>query len=145
MLKYILIYGFSFLGFVVCIQFLNYSHWSYLIDNSIYSSLLSLLFLVVGILLAKKYFTKEILIEKEVLVKEPIQLNFDEALKLSISKRELEVLALVSQGFSNQEIADQLFISLNTVKSHISNVFIKLDVSKRTKAIAKAKELGLIS
>ena len=61
-----------------------------------------------------------------------------------ISMRELEVLQLIRQGLSNQEIADQLSLSLNTVKTHISSLFIKLDVKRRTQAIQKAKEWGLV-
>lgn len=64
--------------------------------------------------------------------------------KLGISKREHEVLCLMAEGCSNQEIADRLFLSLNTVKSHSSNLFSKLDVKRRTQAIQKAKELGIL-
>ncbi|MBK6626097.1 MAG: response regulator transcription factor [Flavobacteriales bacterium] len=60
------------------------------------------------------------------------------------SGRELEVLRLIAEGRSNQEIADRLFISLPTVKSHTSNLFGKLDVRRRTEAVHKAKSLGLI-
>ena len=62
----------------------------------------------------------------------------------NITPRELEVLQLIAQGLSNQEIAGRLFLSLNTVKTHTSNVFSKLDVQRRTQAIQKAKELGLL-
>lgn len=65
-------------------------------------------------------------------------------LRLNITPRELEVLVLIAQGMSNQEIASHLFLSLNTVKTHTSNVFSKLDVQRRTQAIQKAKELGML-
>ena len=65
--------------------------------------------------------------------------------KLGISPRELEVLQLMAEGYSNQEIADKLFISLNTVKTHTSNLFSKLDVRRRTQAIQRGKELALLS
>jgi LuxR family maltose regulon positive regulatory protein len=61
-----------------------------------------------------------------------------------ISERELEVLHLIAAGLSNREIADKLFISLNTVKTHTKNINSKLDVNSRTKAVARAKELGLL-
>ena len=64
---------------------------------------------------------------------------------LGISKREFEVLQLIAKGYSNQEIADQLFISLPTVKTHVSNLFSKLDVKRRTQAVKKATELKLIT
>lgn len=61
-----------------------------------------------------------------------------------LSARELEVLALIAAGKSNQEIAEQLYLALNTVKRHASNIYNKLAVKKRTEAIAKARQLGLI-
>jgi len=61
-----------------------------------------------------------------------------------ISERELEVLRLIATGFSNKEIAEKLFISLNTVKTHTKNINSKLDVTSRTSAVARAKELGLL-
>jgi LuxR family maltose regulon positive regulatory protein len=61
-----------------------------------------------------------------------------------LSDRELDTLKLIAGNLSNQEIADKLFISLNTVKTHLKNVFIKLDAENRTKAVEKAKELGII-
>lgn len=61
-----------------------------------------------------------------------------------LSKRELEVLELMARGLSNQEIADALFVSLNTVKTHAANLFVKLDVRRRTQAIQRGKTLGLI-
>ncbi|MDZ7649838.1 MAG: LuxR C-terminal-related transcriptional regulator [Cytophagales bacterium] len=56
----------------------------------------------------------------------------------------MEVLELISSGLSNQQIADKLFVSLNTIKTHSSNLFIKLKVSRRTQAVQRAKELKLI-
>ena len=61
-----------------------------------------------------------------------------------ISERELEVLYLIAAGLSNREIADKLFISLNTVKTHTKNINSNLDVNSRIKAVARAKELGLL-
>ena len=61
-----------------------------------------------------------------------------------LSERELEVLALVAAGLKNKEIAEQLFISLNTVLYHIKNIYDKLGVRKRTLAIIKARELDLL-
>lgn len=64
--------------------------------------------------------------------------------EIDLSSRELDTLKLIAEELSNQEIADRLFISLNTVKTHLKNINIKLEVDSRTKAVAKAKELGLI-
>jgi DNA-binding CsgD family transcriptional regulator len=64
--------------------------------------------------------------------------------KLGLSKRELEVLDLMAKGLSNQEIANSLFVSVNTIKTHSANLYVKLDVRRRTQAIQKAKELAIL-
>jgi len=61
-----------------------------------------------------------------------------------LSDRELDTLKLIAEDLSNQEIADELFVSINTVKTHIKNILLKLDVEKRTQAIIKAKDMGII-
>jgi LuxR family maltose regulon positive regulatory protein len=70
--------------------------------------------------------------------------RLDYGLPISISPREMEVLTLIAEGKSNQEISVQLYLALNTVKRHIYNVFSKLEVKKRTQAVSKARQLGLI-
>jgi DNA-binding CsgD family transcriptional regulator len=71
-------------------------------------------------------------------------LNASLVSQLELSKRELEILSLLAQGHSNQEIAEKLFISLSTVKTHNQNLFEKLDVKRRIQAVEKAKRLNLI-
>ncbi|MFL7894427.1 MAG: response regulator transcription factor, partial [Anaerolineales bacterium] len=61
-----------------------------------------------------------------------------------LSERELEVLQLIAEGMTNQEIGSHLYLSLNTVKVHTRNIYSKLDVNSRTQAVAKAKSLGLL-
>jgi LuxR family maltose regulon positive regulatory protein len=61
-----------------------------------------------------------------------------------LTERELELLALVTDGHSNQEIAQELFLAVGTVKKHLNNIFGKLDVSSRTQAVARARELNLL-
>lgn len=65
--------------------------------------------------------------------------------QLNITPRELEVLHYIALGLSNQEIADKMFVSLNTVKTHASSVFAKLKARRRTQAIQHAKAMGLLS
>jgi LuxR family maltose regulon positive regulatory protein len=61
-----------------------------------------------------------------------------------LSDRELDTLKLIAGDLSNQEIGDRLFVSLNTVKTHVKNIFLKLAVDSRIHAVTKAKELGII-
>jgi LuxR family maltose regulon positive regulatory protein len=63
---------------------------------------------------------------------------------IDLSAREMDTLKLIDKDLSNQEIADKLFISLNTVKTHLKNIYSKLEVNNRAKAVAKAKELGIV-
>ena len=74
----------------------------------------------------------------------PFQLHEANLRTLGISKREYEVLELIALGLSNQEIAEKLFVSTSTVKTHVSNVLVKLDARRRTQAIQRAKELNII-
>lgn len=107
---------------------------------------LALLFMVLGIWVARKVYepkVQTVIVEKTVEVpNQSFVFNEQEAIRLGISKR--EVLDLMSQGLSNQEIADRLFVSLNTVKTHASNLFVKLDVKRRTAAIEAARRLNLV-
>ncbi len=80
----------------------------------------------------------------KVISQEIFQQDIKKLQQLGISKREVEILQKVSEGLSNKEIGDVLFVSENTVKTHLSNLFIKLDVKRRTQAVQKAKELHLI-
>ena len=64
--------------------------------------------------------------------------------ELGISNREYEILTKISEGLSNKEIADQLFVSESTVKTHVSNLYTKLNARRRTQAIQKAKHLNII-
>ncbi|MBN2795076.1 MAG: response regulator transcription factor [Clostridia bacterium] len=68
----------------------------------------------------------------------------NQSLSEPLTVRELEVLALIAAGLSNQEISDTLFLALSTVKSYNQNIFGKLQVNRRTLAVSKAKELGIV-
>jgi LuxR family maltose regulon positive regulatory protein len=75
----------------------------------------------------------------------PKTAHLDDGFPISLSAREMEVLALIAIGKSNQEISAELYLALNTVKRHIYNIFAKLEVKKRTQAVSKARQLGLIT
>ena len=116
----------------------------------IYIGFIAVIFTALGIWLASKLSKPKIetvVIEKEVYVIRNENFVPDTSLisQLGLSKRELEIMSLLAQGHSNQEIASKLFVSLSTVKTHIQSVFEKLDVKRRTQAVEKAKRLNLIS
>lgn len=115
----------------------------------VYIGAIALIFTGLGIWLAVKLMKPRVhtvVVEKSVYVNNDtgFTLNEAEMNKMGVSKRELEVLQLMARGYSNQEIAAHLFVSLNTIKTHTSNLFLKMDVKRRTQAIEKAKRLGLI-
>ena len=115
----------------------------------IYIGFIAVIFTALGIWLALKLSKPKIetvVVEKEVYVNRNEKFVLDRSLvsQLELSKRELEILGLLAQGHSNQEIAAKLFVSLSTVKTHIQNLFEKLDVKRRIQAVEKAKSLNLI-
>ena len=115
----------------------------------IYIGFIAVIFTALGIWLALKLSKPKIetvVVEKEVYVTRNENFVLDTALvsQLELSKRELEILGLLAQGHSNQEIATKLFVSLSTVKTHIQNLFEKLEVKRRIQAVEKAKRLNLI-
>jgi DNA-binding CsgD family transcriptional regulator len=120
----------------------------------IYIGFIAVIFTALGIWLALKlskpkpdsYRVETVVVEKEVYISRNENFVLDTSLvaQLELSKRELEILNLLAQGHSNQEIAAKLYISLSTVKTHIQNLFEKLDVKRRIQAVEKAKRLNLI-
>lgn len=115
----------------------------------IYIGFIAVIFTTLGIWLALKLSkpkVETVVVEKQVYVTRSVDFIPDASLisQLELSKRELEILNLMAQGHSNDEIASKIFVSVSTVKSHNQNLFIKLDVKRRTQAIEKAKRLNLI-
>lgn len=115
----------------------------------LYAGLGAILFTGLGIWLANKLTlpkTKTVIVEKQVFVEAGhFVMNEAEVARLYLSKRELEVLQLMADGLSNLQIAGRLFISLNTVKTHSSKIFDKLEVKRRTQAVETARKLNIIS
>ena len=145
----VLLYGMA-LAFLLFL--LKWLQWRFLIvDHSIeiYIGLIALLFTLLGIWIARKLTKpklKTITVEKPVfiLADSGFKLNENELARLNLSKREMEVLQLMAQGLSNEEIASRLFVSLSTVKTHGSRLFEKMEVRRRTQAVEKAKRLQII-
>ena len=113
----------------------------------IYGGVVALLFSVLGIWLGLKLTKpRETVVVREVLV--PVGAAFERnaarVAELGITPRELEILEAIAAGLSNREMAERLFVSENTVKTHTSRLFDKLAVRRRTQAVHRAKEAGLI-
>jgi DNA-binding NarL/FixJ family response regulator len=74
----------------------------------------------------------------------PSAIDYAQIKKLGLTQREHEVLVKMAEGLSNLEIAGQLFLSESTIKTHVSNIFFKLEVKRRTQAVQVARELGIV-
>jgi DNA-binding CsgD family transcriptional regulator len=154
--KEIVLYGICLAFLLFILKWLEVRFIIFEYSFEIYIGLIAVIFTALGIWLALKLSKPKIetvVVEKEVYVnrneilldrRPGFVMNTSLISQLEISKRELEILNLMAQGHSNQEIAAKIFVSLSTVKSHNQNLFLKLDVKRRTQAIEKAKRLSLI-
>lgn len=138
--KTVLIYG-AILGLgVISIEAIEYFYVVEIIPTPVYIGLIAILFTALGIWLGKKLTAKA----PQEAEKPSFKRNTKAIKSLGISERELDVLEHLGKGHSNQEIANKLFISINTVKTHLSSVYQKLEVSRRSMAVKKARSLKLI-
>ncbi len=146
---HIFLYGISI---AVLILVLKWLQWKFLIvDHSleIYIGLIAVFFTIFGIWLATQLVkpkVQKVVVEKEVIVPLPddFTINEKELKNLNLTNREYEVLQLLTKGYSNSDIAENLYLSLSTVKTHVSNLFSKMNVKSRTQAIEKAKRLRIV-
>jgi DNA-binding CsgD family transcriptional regulator len=147
MRKHILIYGLLGGVLIVLLRLIEYRYLVIEHSIEIYGGLVALVFAGLGIWLGLKLTRpKETVVVREVAVPVagPFVLNQSRLQELGITKRELEILQLIATGMSNREIAEKLFVSENTVKTHSSRLFDKLSARRRTQAVQIAKEFGLI-
>lgn len=134
----------------VLIALLKWTEYQFLVvehSMEIYGALIAATFAVLGIWLGLRMRgTRHRVVVKEISVaaKEVFALNEKKRDELGITRRELEILSLVAQGMSNREIAEKLFVSENTVKTHCSRAFDKLGAKRRTQAVQLGKEFGLL-
>jgi DNA-binding CsgD family transcriptional regulator len=147
--KAIILYGISLALLLVLLRWLELKFIIFQHSFEIYIGFSAIIFTALGIWLALKLSKPKIetvVIEKEVYVNrtEDFVLNTSLISQLELSKREMEILNLLAEGHSNQEIASKLFVSISTVKTHLQNLFEKLDVKRRIQAVEKAKRLNLI-
>lgn len=136
----------------VLIFVLKWLQWKFLIADhavEIYVGLVAVFFTVLGAWVATqlaKPKTEKVVVEKKVFREAPDEFTLDQETleKLELTVREFDVLKLLSQGHTNAEIASALFLSVSTVKTHVSNLFVKMGVNNRSQAVVKAKTLKLV-
>ena len=135
--KYVALYGALLALGTLALQWLDYQRMARTHSGDIYDFLLAAAFLALGLLIGAR-----------VIGRRPKPAAFDGNPKavetLGISPRELAVLAEIAAGHSNKEIAARLHVSPNTVKTHVARLFEKLGARRRTEALRKARELGLV-
>jgi len=143
MRRTVLLYG--LLGGVL-IAVLKLTEYRFLVVEhslEIYGGLIAALFAALGIWLGLKLTrTKEIVVVRD---PEPFIVSQDRLEAFGITPREHEILTLIAAGLSNREIAEKLFLSENTIKTHSSRLFEKLNARRRTQAVQIAKQSGLIA
>ncbi len=138
MLRTVLIYGLALALGAAALQWLEYQVWARAHASEVYIALIATAFLGLGIWVGARLFRPR----PQASAFEP---NLRAQASLGITEREYEVLRLLAAGRSNKEIAARLKLSPNTVKTHIARLYEKLEAARRTEAILRARELGLIA
>lgn len=139
MTRPILIYGVALALLALLLSGIEYFYFVRRLPAELFVLLLALLFTGVGVWAGRR------LSGAGSAKTEPGEINRQAIQALGLTARELQVLALMAEGCSNREIAARLFVSVHTVKSHVSNLLGKLEVDRRTQAIRKGQTLGLIA
>lgn len=144
--KQVIVYGVALALLLFVLKTLEFNFIILRNSFEIYAGAIAVGFTALGIWLALKLIRPKepVVIEKTVFAGPAFCFNAQMLDELRISARELEVLELMAQGLSNRQIADRLFVSVNTIKTHAASLFLKLEAERRTQAIEKAKRLSLI-
>lgn len=130
---------------IALLKVIEYKHFVREYPTGMYGGLVALIFTTIGIYLGLKWTSpKEVVVVKEVRVGGPFLLDEANLRDVGLTQREHEILGLIAQGLSNREIGEKLFVSENTVKTHASRLFEKMQVNRRVHAVQRGKELGLI-
>jgi ATP/maltotriose-dependent transcriptional regulator MalT len=159
MRRHVLIFGVVGGLLIAALQYTEYRFVILSHSVELYGALIAILFAAFGIWLGLRItrsretvvetiretvVVKEVLVPAEALALGPFAPNRDQQRSLGITARELEILTLVARGLSNREIGTELFVSENTVKTHCARAFDKLGAARRTQAVQRGKELGLL-
>lgn len=136
MKKTILVFSLLIIALLLLFQFSKYAVISGDLQAEYIMALIAIISLIFGVFINKKT-QKQLPIAQNTI-------DFKKIEELGLSKREYEVLKEVALGLSNQEIAEKLFVSESTIKTHVSNLLVKLDAKRRTQAIQVSKHLNII-
>jgi DNA-binding CsgD family transcriptional regulator len=154
MRRHVLIFGLVGGLLIATLQYTEYRF--VVIEHSVelYGALIAILFAIFGIWLGIRVTRSREPMQESVVFREvgpaeapgsePFTPDTARQQNLGITARELEILTLIARGLSNREIATQLFVSENTVKTHCARAFDKLGAARRTQAVQRGKELGLL-
>jgi len=146
MRRHVLLYGLLGGVLIAGLKLVEYRYLVVEYSVEIYGGIVAAVFSGVGIWLGLRLTKQPETVIREVLVPAPVDFirDQDKLQALAITPRELEVLELIAAGLSNKEIAERVFVSENTVKTHLSRVFDKLGARRRTQAVQLGKQLRLI-
>jgi DNA-binding CsgD family transcriptional regulator len=140
-----IIFGICLALLMMLLKWVEYSFFIRDISLEVYLGIVGLICMVLGIFLGRKISRER----EDAAAHAPLISTSNHAYPaqnpFNLSPREYEVLVKIAEGHSYQEIADQLHVSLSTIKSHASNIFSKMDVQRRTQAVMLAQQRGLLS
>lgn len=136
MKKTVVTFGLLILALLLLFQISKYNLVNADLKIEIIIALVAIVFFIIGIYLNKRSLHKNITSASEI--------DLEKIDALDLSKREYEVLKEISLGLSNKEIGDKLFVTESTIKTHVSNILVKLDAKRRTQAVQIAKKLRII-
>ena len=138
MKRTLLIFGSLIAALLILFQIGQYGIMRGSIKIELIISVIAVVFFFIGLYINRQYKNK---VGSDIQMAEP---DLNKLEELEITNREYEVLKLVAEGLSNKEIGDRLFLSESTIKTHVSNLLVKLDARRRTQAIQKAKAQGIL-
>ena len=152
MKRHVLLYGLLGGALIALLKGMEYRYVVVEHSVEIYGALIAAVFVTLGIWLGQtltrnrtRIVVREVVVEVPVIVAAiPFERNVERLDATGITPREMQILELIASGLSNREIAEQIFVSENTVKTHSSHLFDKLNVRRRTQAVQVGKELGLL-
>lgn len=136
MKRTILVFGILILALLILLEISKRTYLSGDTSIEIIIAVIAIIFFFIGIYINKKSLDKN--------KRSPKAVDHNKIKELNISNREYEVLCEIAKGLSNQEIANKLFVSESTIKTHVSNILVKLNAKRRTQAIQISKELQLL-